>query len=309
MIRYRLMLFGLVLALALSGGASRSQAGLRVVATLPPVHSLVAGVMAEVGAPKLLLPGNQSPHGYALRPSQARALSEADVIFWIGPSLEATLERPLQTLAPEARIATLTELPGLTLLTYGQAEQAPRGSDPAADAGLRGRTDPHIWLDPQNARVIVEAAATVLAELDPENAERYERNARRVAARLDALEAELRARLEPIGATPYFVFHGGYGYLEHRYGLTGGEAITLSSERRPGARRLAEVRERIIREKVRCVFAEPQFSLVIVAVVIHGTEARTATLDPLGAGLPPGPEAYFAMMRANAEAIATCLAD
>ena len=70
----------------------------KVVASIKPVHSLVASVMQGIGEPQLIIEGAGSPHTYSLRPSQARALQDADLIFWIGHELEAFLEKPVETI-------------------------------------------------------------------------------------------------------------------------------------------------------------------------------------------------------------------
>ena len=99
--------------------ANSAQAAPKVVASIKPVHGLVAGVMEGVGQPSLLVRGGGSPHSYSLRPSEARSLSEADLVFWVGDSLEGFLAKPLEALAGRARVVTLTEAPGIARLVGG----------------------------------------------------------------------------------------------------------------------------------------------------------------------------------------------
>lgn len=87
-----------------------------VLVSIAPVHSLVAGVMAGVGEPALLVKGGASPHTYALKPSDAAALASADVVFRVGPGLETFLDDPIENLAGGATVVELSEAPGLTLL-------------------------------------------------------------------------------------------------------------------------------------------------------------------------------------------------
>lgn len=96
--------------------AAPARAAPEVVASIKPVHALVAGVMAGVGEPKLLVPGGASPHAYALRPSDARALQRADVVFWVGDMLETSFARPMRSLPHDALVVTLTQAPGIRLL-------------------------------------------------------------------------------------------------------------------------------------------------------------------------------------------------
>jgi zinc transport system substrate-binding protein len=168
-------------------------------------------------------------------------------------------------------------------------------------------TDPHVFLDTVNAKTMVRQIAAALMQLDPANRARYERNEAATGARLDALESELAAQLSPVKSVPYVVFHDGYQYFEQRFGLNAVGSITVSPDRPPGARRLREMRRKIIQLNAACVFAEPQFDPALVRTVVEGTKARIGTLDYVGVGLAPGPDAYAEMMRGLARALVGCL--
>ena len=285
--------------------------GPQVVVSVGPLHSLVSGVMAGLAVPKLLVRGGSSPHDASLRPSDARALTEAQVVIWAGPALERFLVKALAVLAPDARVVTLTEEASLRRLPLpgsapgGRADSGAGGA--AHDGEAPGAVDPHLWLDPANARRMVAIFAAALAEADPDHAAAYRANAARLAERLQALDAELRARLAPVRQVPHMVFHDAFAYFETRYGLNQVGVVAVNPEIRPGARHLSALRARIRKEGVPCVFTEPQFDPALVEAMTGGTGARVATLDPLGAGLAPGPEAYFALMRALADALVDCL--
>ncbi len=268
--------------------------------------------MAGVGQPDLLLVGGETPHGYVMRPSAARKVARARLIFRLGGGLERFLDRPIHALASAARVVPLATAGGLTLLR-GRGETQDAGADDAADAGSDpvgplDSVDPHVWLDPANARRIVTLAAAELGRLDPANAARYRANGRRVRARIDALDRALAATLAPIRQRPYVVFHDGYQYFERRYGLARVGSITLHSGRKPGARRLRRLRRLIVARGAGCVFAEPQFEPALVATMIEGTGAASGVLDPLGADIPAGPELYFILMRRLAKSLKQCLA-
>lgn len=299
------------LGIALSSAA---WAAPRVVASIPPIHSLVAGVMDGVGAPDLLVGPTASAHTYALRPSEARLLQQAELVFWIGPVYETFLEKPLGALAAKATIVRLTDAPGIRILPAraGGAweEHAHDGHDRAHSHGAKGRPpgpDGHLFLDPENAKAVVRAAVTVLSAADAVNAARYRGNGEAVLARLDALDAELRATLAPVGDKPFIVFHDAYQYFEKRYGLNAVGSITVSPERQPGAQRLQRLRRKIAQLKAVCVFAEPQFEPTLVQTVIERTQARTGVLDYMGVAIAPGRDSYFEMMRGMAGALAGCL--
>jgi zinc transport system substrate-binding protein len=273
-----------------------------------------------VGSPHLLLPGGASPHAYALRPSDARQLSDARIVFWVGEALETFLERPLATLARKARLVELLEAKGLVRLplrsgglweSHAEDSAGRKGNEPEdhhqkEDHHHKG-VDAHIWLDPVNARTIVATVAAALIEVDPDNAGQYTANAKALDGRLQVLDSRLKNALQVIKNKPYIVFHDAYQYLERRYGLGAAGAVTVSPGRSPGAKRLIEIRERIRSAKAACVFPEPQFEPRLAQTIIEDTGARIAVLDPLGATLTPGKDAYFTLMEGLASALVRCL--
>ena len=314
----------------------RAQDGPRIVVTIGPVHSLVAGVTEGVVEPQLIMQGASSPHAFAMKPSQAKALEQADVIVRVGETLETSLDRPIEALGDSARLITLDDIEGMTLLPareggvweshdhgetgHGHEGHDGHGHDEAkAKAGHddhghgqdhdqhAGTHNPHIWLDPKNAIVAVDHIVQVLSETDPANAARYQANAKGLKAKLTELDAELAERTKPLATKPYLVFHDAYPYFENRYGLTPAGAITVSPERQPGAKRLGEIRAKVRDLGAVCVFSEPQFEPKLIGTIIEGTSSRAGVLDPLGANLEPGPELYFTLMRNMVGALGGCL--
>ena len=287
-------------------------AGPRVVVTIKPVHSLAAAILDGVAQPKLLLEGAASPHSYALRPSDARALNEADAVVLVSKNLEVFLAKAIATLPANARIIELQDAPGLTLLPVRESPLhtagEPAGGEDHDEHGHAGAGfDVHFWLDPSNAIAITRELARQFAAMDPGHAPQYRENAQKLEARLIALDAELKATLAGLSGRPFIVFHDVTQYFEARYGLNSLGAIALSPEREPGARRLAAVRAAIERTKAVCVFSEPEFPPKLVQMLTMGTDARQGVLDEVGAAIPAGLDHYFALLRANAGSLASCL--
>jgi zinc transport system substrate-binding protein len=278
-----------------------------VVVSIKPIHSLVAGVMAGVGEPQLIVSGGSSPHVYSLRPSDARKIEGAQLVFWVGPILEGFLEKPLTSLAGKAEIVELDYAPGVALLPARHGGDWEADDDEHAHAASAAEQDGHLWLDPENAKAIVRLAEAKIAALDPANAPRYASNAAALAQRLDALDARLRQRLAPVRGRPFVVFHDAYQYLERRYGLKAIGSITVSPEHLPGAQRIQAIHAKVAALGAACVFSEPQFEPRLVGTVIEGTHARTGVLDPEGASLHAGPELYFTLVDDLADALVTCL--
>ena len=171
-----------------------------------------------------------------------------------------------------------------------------------------GDVDFHVWLDPENAVLMVYAIVDALMEADSENAAAYEANAYALIDRLDALIAEIDAELAPVRDKPYIVLHDAYRYFEDRFDLNAAGAITVNPERAPGVQRIAEIRDKVRELDGMCVFAEPQFDSRVIDVVTEGTDARSGTIDPLGAAIEDGPELYFTLIRSLAASFKDCLA-
>ncbi|MCM8738440.1 zinc ABC transporter substrate-binding protein [Azospirillum sp. A1-3] len=282
----------------------------KVVVSIKPIHSLVASVMHGVGEPVLLVRGGASPHSYTMKPSDAKALSAADLVVWVGPELEGFLEKPLQANAPKATRLTLMDLKSLTLLQAregGAWEAHDHGHEQHGHADEHEELNSHIWLDPANARAIVTATADALAAKDPADAETFRTNADRTLQALDALDAELKATLTPLKDKPFVVFHDAYQYFEARYDLSAVGSITVSPDRRPSAKRLSAIRAKIAGLNAACVFSEPQFEPTLVRTVVEGTKAKTGVLDPEGADLPEGEALYPTLMRNLAASLRGCL--
>jgi zinc transport system substrate-binding protein len=300
-------------ALTVGLGAAPAVAEIKVAATIKPLHSLVAAVMGDVGEPALLLDGPASPHVTALRPSQARIIEDAHVVFAVGEGLEAFLQRLIES-DDDTRIVELAEAPGIELLDYRDDDHADDHADDhddhahEGDDHEHGEVNPHIWLDPANARAMAKHIAEVLGTADPVNADSYRDNAEAVISDLQSLESELADRLSPVKDRPFMVFHDAYPYFEARFGLEGLGAIVLNPETPPGARRLKEIRHRIEAAGVACVFSEPQFEIGYVTTVLEGTGARTASLDPLGVHVEPGPDAYRRTLTELTDTLVDCLA-
>jgi len=289
-------------ALALLLGTLPAVAAPNVLATIKPVHSLAAAVMQGVGQPVLLIGGALSEHSYALKPSDARKIQSADAIFEIGPDLETYLTAPLATLGAHAQIVALERAPGVRLLPARRG-----GLWEDGDEHGHGPTDPHIWLDPQNAIAMTRAIASALARIDPAHAAAYRANAVREIAALAALDKELAAGLAPARNKPYLVFHDAYHYFEARYGLKPAGAVTVAPDRPVSPRRVESLRDAVAAGRVVCIFREPQFPPKLIETLDEGTPVRVGVLDPLGADRAPGPGLYPALMRALAQSLTGCL--
>lgn len=304
-------------ALATCLAVNPALAAPKVIASVVPVHGIVSAVMGETGQPELLLSGSMSEHRATFTPQQIAELGKADVVFIIGQGLEAKLSQISGSEAVNGkRFVELSEATGISTLPIREggaweAHDHDHGDDhDHAEEEKEGvlSFDPHVWLDPQNAKAMAEAVAAELSKADPQNAATYTSNADSFVRSLDAVSTHITAELAPVKTVPYVVFHDAYQYFENRFGLAAAGSISDVSARAPSAKRLREIRGKIKDVKAACVFREPQYDGKVVQTVIEGTGARDGVLDPLGADITPGPEAYQQLLAQLAKSLKACLA-
>lgn len=281
-----------------------------VVSDIPPVHALVAQVMGDLGAPILVLERGASEHDFQLRPSQAAALTDADLVVWVGPESTPWLDRALDSFGRNGARLGLLAADGTDRRSYitddhedhaDEAENAEDGHDHDAEG-----TDPHAWLDPSNAKVWLGLIATELSTLDPENAATYAANATKALENIDALDRRVASLLTPAQDKTLVMFHDAYGYFAAHYGLTLGGSVAVGDASAPGAQRLFELQAALA--GTACIYPEAQHDDALITQLATGTDVRIGSpLDPNGSMLEPGPELYATLMTTLASTIADCL--
>ncbi len=300
----------------------------KVVVSILPIHSLVQSVMEGVGEVGLLMDQGASPHGYSLRPSQVRALNKADLVVWVGEGLETFLEKPLSQKSQDTKVLELMDLEGVSLLenrtagTWGEntedheevghadhADHADHGDAESQHDHDHGNFDPHIWLSIENSQTIVKKVGDELAKIDPDNAKVYQKNVELTLASLGVLKQDITAQLKLVKHKPYLVFHDAYQYFEQEFSLNGIGAVTIDPDRKPGAKRLTELREHIKTSGAVCIFSEPQFKPAIINVLSEGLQIKKGELDPVGSTFEKGKDVYIELMSGLSQSIAECLTD
>ncbi|MDP3339005.1 zinc ABC transporter substrate-binding protein [Frigidibacter sp.] len=314
-----------------------------VVTDIPAVHSLAAQVMGELGQPAILLEQGGNAHSYQMKPSQARALQNADLIFWIGPEMTPWLDRAIEGVALSGKPVALLQAEGTFRREFGdgaeghahegEGDDHPEHADDNAhdDHAHEGEnheghddhadevpeddhdhsgTDPHAWLDPANAQAWLGVIAAELAAADPENAATYSANADAASEAIAALDTQIAATLAPVQGRPFVVFHDAYGYFAGHYGLTIAGTVSLGDAAAPGAERLTEIRHLLEDEAAVCIFPEAQHDPKQIEALVEGTPVKLgAALDPSGSNLPFGPDLYPALLTTMAETLEGCLKD
>ncbi len=304
-------------------------ADIKVVTSIKPIHSLASNVMDGVGKPDLIVDGFNSPHGFNLKPSHAKMIENADLIIWVGEDLEAFLEKPLDTISKKAVNVEIMNLSGIKKLKFREknifeghddhghghkekkhddhghgnkekkhddhGHKKAKHDDHGHDKHAHGDHDPHVWLDPMNAKVIIKEIENQLVKLDPDNSSKYKANSKKAQSELDNLTKNIKGDLKE--NLRFVVFHDAYQYFENRFGIKVLGALTVNPDVLPGAEQLSEIREVIEHEKVNCLFSEPQFNPAIIKSIAKDTKIKTGVLDPLGATLDKGKGMYSELLQ------------
>ena len=336
-------LFTTVSAITLLTGTAALADAPKVVADIAPVHSLVSRVMDGIGKPDIIVPNETSPHDYRLRPTDAEALENAGLVFWMGEGLTPWMERALDSLSGDATVIELLALDETNTLPFREGalfdahdhndhddrdkehddhddhddhghdkehddhdDHDDHGHDDHADHD-HGEFDPHAWLSTDNARIWLNVIAAKLSSIDPANAGGYFANASEAITELDALDKEVNEMLDTVRGGKFIVFHDAYQYFETVYDFPASGAISMSDASDPGAARIAEIADRIHSENIQCVLSEPQFNANMVDTVMAGTEAKTEVIDPLGFGIEPGASLYTKLIKGMATSLVNCL--
>ncbi|WP_435166525.1 zinc ABC transporter substrate-binding protein [Falsirhodobacter sp. 1013] len=306
-----------------SVAATPALADVKVVTDISPVQSLVAQVMGDTGTPDLILPPGSDPHHFQLKPSQAGAIQDSDLVIWLGPEMTPWLSAALDARSGEE--LELLHIDGLTTRQYaeGEHEHEHEHEHEAHDHGHEHNADhdhseegeehhhhegldPHAWLNPDNALVWLDAIAAKLSEMDPENAEAYAANAKAAGAEITSLDADLTTQLADLHGRPFVTFHDAYGYFADHYDLSPAGAISPGDASSPSAQRLAEIREKA--GPATCIFPETQHDPKLARQMADDAGVQLGgALDPEGSQLSPGPQLYAQLMHGLADTLTACL--
>ena len=315
-----IFIFSLILINSLT-----AKAEIKVVTTIKPLHSLISNVMDGVGVPALIIEGSNSPHSFVLKPSHAKLIEQADIIFWIGEDIETFMEKPLDSIAKNAKKISFMELDSISKLKFREEnifeheDHDDHGHDEDKDhdehkhdedkdhdehkhddhhgheGHHHGEFDGHIWLDPANAKEMLHEIAHELSDLDPDNASKYNKNADEAILAIDKLINDINAIIKK--DAKFIVFHDAYQYFEKRFGISTAGALTLNTDVLPGAKQISEIQEVIEEKGIKCIFSEPQFNPKIIETIAEDTGIKTGVLDPLGSTYDANKEQYFKLIK------------
>lgn len=275
---------------------------LKVIASIFPLADMAKQVGGDRVQVKTMLPSGASPHTFEPTPLEMTELHKAKVLIKAGAGLEFWLEKMLAS-AENRKIIIVDSSSGITLIKeiHSHSQKIKIGN------ALDEPADPHVWLDPIFAKMIVDKIADAFLKADPDGKTYYLQRAKEYKKELDTLHKEISAEVEKFKIKEYVTFHSAWGYFSKRYGLKIAGVIEESPGRDPGPKHIAKIVELIKKLNTRVVFAEPQFNPAMAQVIAKEAGAKVAFLDPIGAPGIKGKDTYLGLMRYNLSVMAEAM--
>lgn len=322
------MLRILLSSILVSTTSSLAYAAPDVVASIKPVHSIIATIMKDVGEPTLLVDGNVSPHDYTMKPSDAKAVQDADMVVWIGEGMETFLIKPIETLVDKANVIELMDIEGINKIenaghdehekkeehsdhdhsdAHNHSEEASHSEHSHAGHD-HGKYNPHIWLDVENMQLAAAKIAYQLATIDPDNANKYESNLAEFKSGLAEVDGKIKKELTAVQGKNFMTWHPAFTYFEEHHALGNVGSVASNDHSAPGAGKIKELQHEMKHENVQCIFTEPTVNLNIINTIIEGTDVKIGEIDPIGFDLEAGPDQYFALLQKVSAGFTSCLA-
>ena len=306
-----------------------------VISTIQPINSLVSAIIGNTGKSITIIPSEQSPHDFKLKPSDVKVLQNGNIIFYVSNHLESSITKVLKNLPKNIKLINLMEESGVNHLAIRDNDAWERHDhhghddhdvhdkhgkkhDDHDDHDKHGKKhddhddhekedDVHIWLSPDNAIKIVQKVNKVLSLYFPENSKIYNDNTTKFIDKIRNLKMELIKELSPIKNKPYIVFHDAYQYFEKTFELNAVGSVALEGDIASSPKQISIIKDKIVKSKASCVFQEPQFDSKLVKIVVEGTDAKIGTLDPLGVNISENKDFYLQLLTNMTKSLKECL--
>jgi zinc transport system substrate-binding protein len=275
-----------------------------VAVSIFPIYDLarrVAGPDADVS---LLLQPGHNEHTFDPTPNDVATVARAKLGIMIGLGLDPWMEKLTKEAAPNARLLKVGDrVPTLTIkenpIGDEEADKAREDAGKTEDhdehAHEKGATDPHVWLDPERARLVVRAIAEELGRVDAQHAVAYRERATEVDKSLAALDKEVEDRTKTWTTRGFVTFHGSFQYFAERYKLNILAVIEPYPGSQPSGDYIAAVLKTVREKKVPALFSEPQLDARPAKVLADEAKIPLGTLDPVGGN--PDTDSYEKMIR------------
>lgn len=257
-----------------------------VAVSIKPLEHLVAELTSGITQPQLVVRTGQDPHHISLRPSERRALADADLLVWVGPSMELPLAELLSQL--DADVVTAEQIDGMQLI----------------DAA--GGRDPHLWLDTRNAERIASVVVAQLQSLDATNSAQYAANLAAFRERMQQLRARATQQFAATDGQAWAVYHHAFRYTEAEFGLPAALLLRDSDNVEPGLRTVRAFRMALQNAGLRCIVVEPDVQHGQLQALLDDADLRTVEADVLGINLPVQSGSFAALIDGVLVAIQSC---
>lgn len=327
-------IFTIFIGIALLNNPTYGQNPPNVVISIKPIHSLISFLMQGIKEPQVIVDGFLSEHEYYLKPSDIRKLEQAQLVIWVGNTIDPFMYSYVKNARHTQIIIKVQDIPGLSLFSLRQGgvwdqhdhcQEDDHHADHAEeidrhelgenhhdtcvhDDEAQETIDGHLWLDPQNAKIIATYISNQLMAMDPKNQSVYTKNLDKLKIRLDAIDQVITKNLAPYQGKPILVAHDAYQYFEKRYHLSVVGSVTLTPGEALSIKRLRDILDKISAYPQICIFQEPQFNNQKLAGILSTpkTNVKIGMLDPIGANIDTSPELYFSLLKNITQAVIDC---
>lgn len=294
---YRCFIILIIFSILAIFAPVESAAGkIKVVATLTILEDFVKNIGGDRVDVKSLLSGLESEHTYTPKPSDIVAVREAGVLIKVGLGLEVWVDSLIRN-AGNDRLVIITTSEGIPVISGEEAD---------SDGHDSHHGNPHVWLDPERAKIMIGHITDALVRIDPEGSRIYMANQTRYFREIDALQKNIEERLKHITSRKIITHHPAWPYFAERFDLQIVDNIQTQVGTEPSARHIADIVEKVKKENVRVIVSEPQLNQKIPEAIADETGARMIVITPIPGGLP-GTETYIGMMDYIADQLAASL--
>ncbi|MEK6683411.1 MAG: metal ABC transporter substrate-binding protein [Nitrospirota bacterium] len=269
---------------------------IKVVATFPVLKDLVQQIGRERVTVTSLLSGLENEHTYTPKPTDILAIREGRMLVQIGLGLEVWVDGLIKN-ADNHRLLIITTSKGVPLL---KSQDSPTGSPSLGD--------PHIWLDPENAKRMVRHITEGLLKIDPAHKDDYLKSQAQYIQDLDRTQQRLMTKLKSLQNKKIISHHAAWSYFARRFGFTIRGSIASQAGAEPSAKHLSDLIRMIKAEKIRVIVSEPQLNPKLPQILAQETGAKVVVLTPIPGALP-GAETYRAMIEYNVNQLVDALKD
>jgi len=279
--------FAIVLSCLLSATPGAFASPLQIFVSIPPQKWLTDQLGGELVSTHVLVGKGQEPHNFEPTPKQIAALFHSQLYFTVDMEFEREITRKIKQSSTRVQVIDVTrfieKIPMTGRVRGRHGDRNGRRDDkeqgPGKSAQQNTGLDPHVWLAPENLKIMASAMAAAMAEVDPANKQAYERNLQALAVTLDRLNQDIRQTLAPYNGSTFFVFHPAFGYFAHAYDLN--QVAVEVEGKSPTPRQLSSLITRAKADNVKVIFVQPQFDRKSAQAVAHAIGGEVVPLDPL----------------------------